>query len=160
MELSLYDAQNSIRDWMEHDRSNSDSLLDEDTQSDTPIPSRMVTEGDNSRTLRRIMGKSCIIDWADETVDDTHIGKQKQKIMTKKGKGKKQRECLEAMRRLLVRDRAQNTKNSMIALLPPILMMGHGGSQYHIEPVGDGTQFTCEKHKLTMLHMCTLFFHT
>jgi hypothetical protein len=52
MELPLYDAQNSIRDWMEHGRSNSSPLLDEeDTQSDTPILSRIVTEGDDSRTL-------------------------------------------------------------------------------------------------------------
>jgi hypothetical protein len=29
MELSLYDAQNPIWDWMEHGRSNSGSLLDE-----------------------------------------------------------------------------------------------------------------------------------
>jgi hypothetical protein len=34
--------------------------------------------------------------------------------MIKKGKGKNKRECLEAMRRLLVQDRAQNTKNPMI----------------------------------------------
>jgi hypothetical protein len=37
---------------------------------------------------------------------------------------------------------------------------GDDGSQYHIEPSGGGTQFTSEKHKLTMLHMCILFFHT
>jgi hypothetical protein len=37
IELSLYDAQNLIRDWMEHGRSNMNPLLDkEDTQSDTP----------------------------------------------------------------------------------------------------------------------------
>jgi hypothetical protein len=30
MELSLYDSQNSIRDWMEHGRSNEDPLLDEE----------------------------------------------------------------------------------------------------------------------------------
>jgi hypothetical protein len=76
MELSLYDAQNPIRDWMEHDRSNVDPLLDEeDTQSDTPIMSRLVTEGDDSTTLRRITGKSSLVDWADETIGDTHIGK-------------------------------------------------------------------------------------
>jgi hypothetical protein len=82
--------------------------------------------------------------------------------MIKKGKGKNKRECLEAMRKLLVQDRAQNTKNPTIPLLPPILTMGGrgGGSQYHIEQSGGGTQFTCEKHKLTILHMCTLFFHT
>jgi hypothetical protein len=37
---------------MEHGRSNSGPLLDEeDTQSDTPILSRILTEGDDSRTL-------------------------------------------------------------------------------------------------------------
>jgi hypothetical protein len=37
IELSLYDAQNLIRNWMEHGRSNVNPLLDkEDTQSDTP----------------------------------------------------------------------------------------------------------------------------
>jgi hypothetical protein len=35
MELSHYDEHNLIREWMEHGRSNADSLLDEeDTQSD------------------------------------------------------------------------------------------------------------------------------
>jgi hypothetical protein len=44
MELSLYDAQNPIRGWMKHGRSNEAPLLDEeDTQSDTPMPSRVVT---------------------------------------------------------------------------------------------------------------------
>jgi hypothetical protein len=52
MKLSLYDAQNPIRDWMEHGRSNADPLLDEvDTQSDTPNPSKIVTEGYDTRTL-------------------------------------------------------------------------------------------------------------
>jgi hypothetical protein len=30
MELSLYDSQNPIQDWMEHSRSNEDPLLDEE----------------------------------------------------------------------------------------------------------------------------------
>jgi hypothetical protein len=52
MELSVYDSQNLIRDWMEHGRSNEDPLLgEEDTQSDTPILRRIVTQGDNLRTL-------------------------------------------------------------------------------------------------------------
>jgi hypothetical protein len=98
---------------MKHSRSNEEPLLDEeDTQSDTPILSRIVTQGDDSRTLQRITGKSSLVDWADETVGDTHIGKHKQKTMRKKGKGKNRRECLKVMRRLIVRDRAQNTKNS------------------------------------------------
>jgi hypothetical protein len=39
--------------------------------------------------LQRITSKSSLVDWADETVGDTHIGKRKQKTMTKKGKDKK-----------------------------------------------------------------------
>jgi hypothetical protein len=77
MELSLYDDMNPIRDWMENGksllqnkfimylhscctclnlcvgRSNADPFLDEeDTESDTPIPNRMFTEGDDTRTVR------------------------------------------------------------------------------------------------------------
>jgi hypothetical protein len=63
MELSLYNAQNLIKEWMEHGRSNADPLLDEeDTKSDTPILSRLVTEGDDDTTLRRITGKSSLVD--------------------------------------------------------------------------------------------------
>jgi hypothetical protein len=95
MDLSLYDAQNPIRDWMEHGRSNADPLLDEeDTQSDTPIPSRIVTEGDDTRTLQKITGTSSLIDCVDKNVGHTHIEKRKQKTMTKKGKGKKQKRVL------------------------------------------------------------------
>jgi hypothetical protein len=92
---------------MEHGRSNEDPLLDEeDTQSDTPILGRIVTQGDDATTLQRIIGKLSLVVWADETVGDTHIGKHKQKTMTKKDKGKNRREYLEAMGRLLARDRA------------------------------------------------------
>jgi hypothetical protein len=112
MELSLYDAQNLIRDWMEHGRSNVDPLLDEeDTQSDTSTPSRIVTEGDDTRTLQKITDTSSLVDWADKNVGDTHVGKQKQNIMIKKDKGKNKREYLKAMRKLLVWKGAKNTKN-------------------------------------------------
>jgi hypothetical protein len=88
---------------MEHGRSNADPLHnEEDTKNDTPILSKIVMGGDDSRTLWRITGKSSLVDWADENVGDTHIGKRKQKTMTKKGKGKNKRECLEVMMRLLV----------------------------------------------------------
>jgi hypothetical protein len=46
-----------------------------------PIPSRLVTEGDDPRTLQRITGKSSLTDWADETVGDTHIGKCKLRLL-------------------------------------------------------------------------------
>jgi hypothetical protein len=89
MELSLYDHQNPIREWMEHGCSNANPLLDEeDTKSDTPISSRIVTQGDDSGTLRRITSKTSLVDWADEIVGDTHISKQKLKTITNKDKGK------------------------------------------------------------------------
>jgi hypothetical protein len=48
---------------MEHGLSNADPLLDEeDTESDTPVSSSIVMKGDDSRTLRRIIGKPSIID--------------------------------------------------------------------------------------------------
>jgi hypothetical protein len=46
-------------------------------------------EGDDSRTLQRITGKSSLADWSDETVGDTYIGKCKHKTVMKQGKGKK-----------------------------------------------------------------------
>jgi hypothetical protein len=96
MELSFYDAQNLIRDWMEHGRSNEAPLLDEkDTQSDTPMPSRVVTERDDATSLQKITGKASLVEWADEIIGDTHIGKRKQKTMKKKGQKKKNKtECL------------------------------------------------------------------
>jgi hypothetical protein len=45
----------------------------------------MVVEGDNPKTLHRITETS-FVEWADENVDDTQIGKQKHKTITKKGK--------------------------------------------------------------------------
>jgi hypothetical protein len=59
-------------------RSNAEPLLDkEDTESDTPIPNRMVTQDDDTQTLRPITGASSIVDWAEQNVGDTHIGKRK-----------------------------------------------------------------------------------
>jgi hypothetical protein len=46
MELSLYDTNNSIHHWMEIGHSNADPVLDEeDTESDTPLPSSIMVEG-------------------------------------------------------------------------------------------------------------------
>jgi hypothetical protein len=78
---------------MEHGHSNADPLLDEE---DTPIPSRLVTEGDDDITLRRITDKSSLVDWGDETIGDTHIGKRKLKTISKKGKAKKSKRVLES----------------------------------------------------------------
>jgi hypothetical protein len=63
---------------MEHSWSSEDPLLDEEnTQSDITILSRIVTQGDDSRTLQRVTGKSSLVDWANSTVGDTHIVKRK-----------------------------------------------------------------------------------
>ena len=75
---------------MEHGRSNAPPLLDEeDTESDTPLPSHLVVRDDTAGQLQRITGTSSLGDWADENVGDTHIGKRKTLSVTKKQKGKK-----------------------------------------------------------------------
>jgi hypothetical protein len=71
-------------------RSNAEPLLDEeDTESETPIPNRMVTQDDDRRTLRQITGTPSIVGWAEQNVGDTHIGKRKLKTGPRKNKGKK-----------------------------------------------------------------------
>jgi hypothetical protein len=78
--------------------SNVDPLLDEeDTESDTPIPNRMVTEDDDTRTLRHIIGASSIVDWAEKNVGDTYIGTRKLKARPRKDKGKKAKTTDEAV---------------------------------------------------------------
>jgi hypothetical protein len=77
-----------------------DPLLDEeDTKSDTPIPSRMITEDDDTRTLRQITGASSIVDRAEKNLGDTHIGKRKLKAGPRKDKGKKTKTTDEAVLR-------------------------------------------------------------
>jgi hypothetical protein len=48
----------------------------------------MVTEDDDRRTLRQITGTPLIVDWAEQNVGDTHIGKRKLKAGPRKDKGK------------------------------------------------------------------------
>jgi hypothetical protein len=75
-----------------------DPLLDEeDTESDTPIPNRMVTEDDDTRTLRQIISASSIVDWAEKNVGDTHIEKRKLKVGPRKYKGQKVKTTDEAV---------------------------------------------------------------
>jgi hypothetical protein len=63
-------------------------LEEEDTESDTPIPNRMITKDDDRWTLRQITGTPSIIDWAKQNVGNTHIGKRKQNARPRKDKGK------------------------------------------------------------------------
>ena len=97
MELSLYDSSNPIREWMEHGRSNSDPVLNEEgTETDSLVPSHLVTDDDAGRQLLRLSRAATISEWADQNVGDTHIGKRKvQSARTKKvlkDEVKKQRE--------------------------------------------------------------------
>jgi hypothetical protein len=122
--VSLHNEQNPIRKWMEHGRSNADPLLDDgDTESDTLIPSRIVMQCDDSRTLRRITDKISIVDWVDETARDTHISKRNKRPLQRRAKEKIRRECLEVMNPLLVRDAAHHTKNRTTTLMSPMMMV-------------------------------------
>jgi uncharacterized membrane protein YgcG len=76
MELSLYDTNNPIRQWMEMGHSNSDPELDEeDTENDTLLPSSIVAEGTPKENL---------VKWTKKNVGDTHIGKRNVKFMLRK----------------------------------------------------------------------------
>ena len=78
MELSLYDTNNPIRQWMEMGRSNADPLLDEeDTESDPPLPSSIVAQGTS---------KDNLVKWTKKNVGDTHVGKRKARFVLRKNK--------------------------------------------------------------------------
>jgi hypothetical protein len=73
-------------------RSNAESLLDEeDTKSDTHLPNKIITKGDDTHTLSQITESTSIADWAKQNVSDTHIEKRKLKAAPRKEKGKKQK---------------------------------------------------------------------
>jgi hypothetical protein len=59
----------------------------------------MVTEDDDTRTLRQITSVSSIVKWAKKNVGDTHIGKRKLKAGLRKDKEKKAKMTDEAMLR-------------------------------------------------------------
>jgi hypothetical protein len=59
----------------------------------------MVTEDDDTRTLRQITSASSIVKWAKKNVGDTHIGKRKLKVGLRKDKEKKAKMTDEAMLR-------------------------------------------------------------
>ena len=98
MELTLCDENNPIKEWMEVGRSTQDPVLDEDnTESDCPLPSHIVTDTVSSLDLQRETGSQNLQQWARKTIGDTHIGKRKASTMRPpkrskrtKGKGKSQ----------------------------------------------------------------------
>jgi hypothetical protein len=154
--VSLHNEQNPIRKWMEHCRSNADPLLDDgDTESDTLIPSRIVMQCDDSRTLRRITDKISIVDWVDETARDTHIGKRNKRPLQRRAKEKNPKRVLGSDESTPSPGRSppyqESNDNTYVTDDDG---GGDGASGYCITPSGGGTQFTSEKHKLC--YICLL----
>jgi hypothetical protein len=78
MELTLVDASNSIREWMECARSTVQPELDEKSlDTDAPIHSAMVTAIAHHRDLQRRTGSSSVPEWARKNIGDSHRGKRK-----------------------------------------------------------------------------------
>jgi hypothetical protein len=153
MELSLYDAQNLIRDWMEHGQSNEAPLLDEDdTQSDTPMSSRVVIECDDATSLQKITGKASLVEWVDETVGDTHR-QAETKDHEKEGQRKKNRVLASDEETPSPEGSSKYQESNLSSSATDSDDGGDGGDQYRIEPSSGGTQFTGDKHNLTMLHI-------
>jgi hypothetical protein len=94
MELTLVDASNPIREWMERARSTVQPELDEESpNTDAPIPSAMVTAITHPRDLQHCTGSSSISEWARKNIGDSHRGKRKTYAMrptrhSKRQKGK------------------------------------------------------------------------
>jgi hypothetical protein len=78
MELTLVDASNPIREWMERARSTVQPELDEESpDTDAPISSVMVTATTHPWDLQRRTGSSSISEWARKNIGDSHKGKRK-----------------------------------------------------------------------------------
>jgi hypothetical protein len=64
MELTLVDASNPIREWMERARSTVKPELDEESlETDAPIPSAMVTVIADPQDLQRCTGSQYVLQW-------------------------------------------------------------------------------------------------
>jgi hypothetical protein len=65
MGLTLVDASNPIREWMERARSTAQPELDEDSsETGAPIPSAIVTATADPRDLQCCTGSQSILQWA------------------------------------------------------------------------------------------------
>jgi hypothetical protein len=92
MELTLVDASNPIREWMECARSTVQPELDEESpNTDAPIPSVMVTATTHSRDLQRRTGLSSVSEWAQKNIDDSHREKEKTYAMRPTRHNKRQK---------------------------------------------------------------------
>jgi hypothetical protein len=92
MELTLIDASNPIREWMECARSTIEPELDEESPgTDAPISSMMVTATADPWDLKCCTGSQSISQWAQKNIGDSHKGK-KHMLWGQKGKEKDWRE--------------------------------------------------------------------
>jgi len=90
MDLTLNDVDNPIREWMEAGRSVGVPELDEDdSDSDAPLPSHLVSATVDPSDLRRQTEAPSISDWAAKVVGDTHTGKRKQQKFVARKRSKK-----------------------------------------------------------------------
>jgi hypothetical protein len=65
MKLTLVDASNPIREWMERARSTVEPELDEESpETDAPIPSAMVIFTADPQDLQRRTGSQSVSQWA------------------------------------------------------------------------------------------------
>jgi hypothetical protein len=146
-------------------RSNAEPLLDEeDTESDTPIPNRMVTEDGDRRTLRQIIDTPSIVDRAEQNVGDTHIGKRKLKGGPRKDKGKKEKTTEEGV---LGSDESTPSpdeggsppyQESMLSTLASSDDDNGDGGGYRIKPSQSHIQFTCAKYQQIYLYSIHIIF--
>jgi hypothetical protein len=89
-DLSFYDMNNQIKDWMDNAWSNACPELDEDsTESDAPVPSPLVTDLVDLTDICRATEASSVAEWAEKNVGDSHIGKRKTRQQPKAPAAKK-----------------------------------------------------------------------
>jgi hypothetical protein len=85
MELTLVDASNPIREWMERARSTVQPKLDEESPDTyAPTPSAIVTATADPRDLQRRTESSSVSEWAQRNIGDSHRGKRKTYAMQPK----------------------------------------------------------------------------
>jgi hypothetical protein len=145
--------------------SNVDPLLDEeDTESDTPIPNRMVIEDDDMWTLRQITGASSIVDWAEKNVGDTHIWKWELNVGSRKEKGKKAKmtdeEVLQSDESTSSPDEGRSPpyQESNLSTSASFDDDDGDGGDYWIEPSQPLIQFTSVKYRQIYLYSFHIIF--
>jgi hypothetical protein len=127
------------------------------TKSNTPILTRIVMQGDDPRTLRRITDNPSIVDWANETVGDTR-GKVKKRQLQGQRKKQKRVHGSDESTLSLGAGRCpsyQESNDNTSATNDDDGGDGEArGSGYYIAPSGGGTRFTGVNHALC--YICLL----